>query len=674
MAIYHFEIKTYGRNDGANANAIKAAAYRAGARMCNDVTGQVHDYSRKSEVIHTEILAPRHAPEWIVDRSRLWNEIEKIETYTNARLFREFVVALPLELTHEQNIVLVRDFVHTELTTMGMIADWAFHAKPSNPHAHISCPGREISGTGFSKKKNRDWDRKAHTFRWRKAWADLVNRHLAQAGFGPDTFVDHRTLAAQGVDRLPTSHVGRETPDNKESHARKVARNRYVEQVNAAKALVASADPLDMLRTEVAILEAELATAEQVIADQPVCEPSTRTGSQERTSPQQVNAPISLDTLSLDDRTEFQARATFIQALGKPAYSLETFMKDSVRMAQQPGGSRLRWWLLTFKEAQVKYARSYGQALSYAPKDINRWMGQCWNVLGDAETWSQFKSEESAQAARTKVAWPGDAPRSQVAAETTSTKASVATLADSVRANVEPTQRHLTRVSRYPDGSMAIKRKHGPVEAHGEVALYSMDPGMRFYEMNMRATVPDAERLFWERRIVYKRLGRRYTWQHFYDDVRNLHRPSHPHQDMLDWWRDLCKEARQNGTLDSEPSKTLFLRSIPPRVLNALQQSKSETVAPAPTLRPELQSVVDGLTSALKMWSQFTRNAVLVELATPARGNDVDVTPILWMDTMGAQRCESDDYSYVTDQPKPLLPEYPQADIPVWVIPTLEYK
>src|SRR5690348_6017243 len=146
MAIFHLEVKTYSRNNSLHANAIMAAAYRAGIRMLNEATGRVHDYRRKNEVAHTEILAPRHAPEWIADRSRLWHEVEKSETYKNARLFREFVAALPHELTSEQNIALVRDFVTSELTPIGMVADCAIHEKPGNHHVHISCPTREVSG------------------------------------------------------------------------------------------------------------------------------------------------------------------------------------------------------------------------------------------------------------------------------------------------------------------------------------------------------------------------------------------------------------------------------------------------------------------------------------------------------------------------------------------------
>lgn len=675
MAIYHFEIKTYGRNDGANANAIKAAAYRAGARMRNDVTGRVHDYSRKSEVIHTEILAPRHAPEWIADRSRLWHEIEKVETYTNARLFREFVVALPLELTHEQNIALVRDFVLSELTIMGMIADWAFHAKPGNPHVHISCPGREISGTGFSKKKNRDWDRKEHCFRWRKAWADLVNRHLTQAGFGPETFIDHRTLAEQGIDRIPTTHVGRETPDTQESHARKAMYNLYVEQINAAKVLVTNAGQLDMLRAEVTTLEVDLAAAEQVIAEERVCEPDPQTYAQEKTSPQQAAAPMSLNSLSLDNHAEFQARAAFIQALGKPAYSLQKFIKDSARMAQQPGGPRLRWWLFSFKEAQVKYARSYGQALAYAPKDINRWMGECWNVLGETGTWSQFASVESAQAARTKVAWPGDPPCLQAAQAATSEKVAAPPSRTFAPESLRPTKDQSTETSRSLKGLIDLERKRGPVEAHGELVLYSAEPDMRFHELNVKSTVPHAERLFLERQMACERLGKKYTWRDFHQDVLNLHCPNHPHNDMLDWWRDLRKEAKQNGVLDCEPSRTLFFSSIPRHVVKAYQQRKRKIAAPAPNLRPGTQPVVDGLTFALKAAPQFTHSPTRVKLSTAGRANDADSIPNAQIDQTHFWHYRWDDYGIdAPEQPRHRHLEYPRADIPIWEIPTLEPK
>ncbi|MDR2149194.1 MAG: MobA/MobL family protein, partial [Tannerella sp.] len=104
-----------------------------------------------------------------------------------------------------------------------MIADFSIHAgkhehsftdeinqdtpiKPNNPHAHIMLTTREVDKDGFSAKKNRSWNATSHLETWRENWADVCNRHLERHGF--DERIDHRTLAAQGIDREPTKHVG----------------------------------------------------------------------------------------------------------------------------------------------------------------------------------------------------------------------------------------------------------------------------------------------------------------------------------------------------------------------------------------------------------------------------------------------------------------------------------
>ncbi len=74
----------------------------------------------------TEILAPAHAPDWAQDRSALWNAVEQIERRKDAQASREVHVALPSELTPEQNRDLVRWFVQVQFVARGMVADIAF--------------------------------------------------------------------------------------------------------------------------------------------------------------------------------------------------------------------------------------------------------------------------------------------------------------------------------------------------------------------------------------------------------------------------------------------------------------------------------------------------------------------------------------------------------------------
>ena len=86
MAIYRFSAEIIGRGKGYSATA--AAAYRAGERIEDERTGEVHDYRRRDGVLHAEILAPEGAPAWARDRAKLWNAVEQAERRRDAQLSR----------------------------------------------------------------------------------------------------------------------------------------------------------------------------------------------------------------------------------------------------------------------------------------------------------------------------------------------------------------------------------------------------------------------------------------------------------------------------------------------------------------------------------------------------------------------------------------------------------
>ncbi|WP_350562900.1 MobA/MobL family protein, partial [Psychrobacter sp. CAL346-MNA-CIBAN-0220] len=93
MAIYHLSVKTFSRSKGQSATA--AIAYRAGEKIKCEHEGRTHDYTKKNDVLHSEIFLPANAPSWATDRQQLWNEVEKAEKRKNSTIAREFEVALP---------------------------------------------------------------------------------------------------------------------------------------------------------------------------------------------------------------------------------------------------------------------------------------------------------------------------------------------------------------------------------------------------------------------------------------------------------------------------------------------------------------------------------------------------------------------------------------------------
>lgn len=201
------------RSQGRSATA--AIAYRVAERIEDRRTGLTFDYAARGGVDHTETLAPDHAPDWVYDRSELWNRVEESETRKNSQVAREVRVALPTELTHAQRVELVRAFAQEQFVGRGMIADIALHAPgrdgdDRNHHAHILLTTREIGPEGFT-TKNRDWNKAEVLEGWREAWARDSNIALERAGI--EGRVDHRTLEAQRDEALELARAARERGD-----------------------------------------------------------------------------------------------------------------------------------------------------------------------------------------------------------------------------------------------------------------------------------------------------------------------------------------------------------------------------------------------------------------------------------------------------------------------------
>ena len=147
MAIYHLEAKVVGR--GAGRSAVAASAYLSCSRLYNDYDGIQHDYTKKQGLVWQEVFLPEYAPQEWQDREKLWNAVEKVETAKDSRLAREFVVALPIELSREQQIELLQDFIREQFVSDGMCADAAIHDTDGhNPHAHILLTVRPLDERG----------------------------------------------------------------------------------------------------------------------------------------------------------------------------------------------------------------------------------------------------------------------------------------------------------------------------------------------------------------------------------------------------------------------------------------------------------------------------------------------------------------------------------------------
>ena len=226
-------IKIGSRSKGQSA--VAASAYRSGQKLTERQTGIISDYTRKGGIVHSEISLCENAPAEYADRETLWNAVHQIEKNKNAQLWREFEVALPQELSREEQILTVRDFING-LVKRGMCADWSIHDKEDgNPHAHIMTTMRSITEDGNWAAKSRlvydldehgerifqrvnkqgrkqykshkedynDWNKPERVEEWRAEWAKCCNKRLSERDR-----IDHRSYARQGKDQIPTIHEG----------------------------------------------------------------------------------------------------------------------------------------------------------------------------------------------------------------------------------------------------------------------------------------------------------------------------------------------------------------------------------------------------------------------------------------------------------------------------------
>jgi len=245
MAIPHLRAQII----GAGKSAVRYAAYRHRARMLDKLEGSnTHRYDKEKDLVYSEFSIPDNSPAWLsnpigqmksnVEKSEwLWNYVQNNERI-NGQLSREIVIGLPKELSPEQNINLVREFVEINLTKRGLVSDWVYHDKKENPHIHLMHTLRPVSENGLGKKKipvfNADGTIKRKQFTviekdgtvrkgerivyenvigykdamksLRISWGDIASRHLALAGHGIK--IDMRSFEERGISIEPTIHLG----------------------------------------------------------------------------------------------------------------------------------------------------------------------------------------------------------------------------------------------------------------------------------------------------------------------------------------------------------------------------------------------------------------------------------------------------------------------------------
>ena len=232
---FHFNISMISR--GKSKSAVASAAYISCEKIKNEWDGVTHDYHNKKGLLHSEIFLLENIPKEFQNRSFLWNSVELNEKASNAQLARNFIIALPKELSFEEYKKLITEFIQENFVSKGMIADLAIHDESNegnnNIHAHIMTTLRPINEKGQWQAKSKkeyilddegnkilnkngkpktrkveltDWNNKGNAEKWRESFAEICNIYLERNNL--EKRVDHRSFERQGIEEIPTIHLG----------------------------------------------------------------------------------------------------------------------------------------------------------------------------------------------------------------------------------------------------------------------------------------------------------------------------------------------------------------------------------------------------------------------------------------------------------------------------------
>ncbi len=213
MASYHCTVKACAKSSGGSGAAHADYILR--------------EHKAEHKRTDLEAHASLNLPAWAQGQSTSFWRVADQHERANGAIYREIEVALPRELTPEQRRDLVEDFITQQIGDQHPCT-WAIHNPKAaleggeQPHAHIMYSERTLDGIErgaepFFKRYNAKQPDKGGCRKdsagtaerlqaTRELWARVQNTHLARHGHM--TRVDHRTLAEQGIDRIPEQHLG----------------------------------------------------------------------------------------------------------------------------------------------------------------------------------------------------------------------------------------------------------------------------------------------------------------------------------------------------------------------------------------------------------------------------------------------------------------------------------
>ena len=212
----HLNIKPVQRNKGQSI--VARVAYQTASSIRDPRTGEWHNYRyKKNELDQTHLLLPKTVTANIPEYKQFWSNIEVHYKRGNSVPARTASLALPVELSPDENHELMLQYGHWLSDMYGVAVQVTSH-KPhsSNPHFHLAITACTVMGDGSFGKKAIALDpisaqrelkqRIAPVEILRLQWADMVNAALEKSGISER--VDHRSYLRRGIQEVPQKHEG----------------------------------------------------------------------------------------------------------------------------------------------------------------------------------------------------------------------------------------------------------------------------------------------------------------------------------------------------------------------------------------------------------------------------------------------------------------------------------
>jgi ATP-dependent exoDNAse (exonuclease V) alpha subunit len=220
MASYHFHSSHIQRSKGQNA--VATAAYITASKLVYGTTCQesgeeisiTYDFTKKQGVVYSRIFVPEGFEDaaWLQDREQLWNTAEAREKRETARTAAQIEFSLPREISKEENITLVEQYVQKNIVARGIVCDVNIHYdNPDNPHVHIQYLTRRLERLEngevvFAKIKDRELESTKFLYFARQQCEVEINKVYEEAGL--PFRVTAKSFKTLGIDQKPTRHKG----------------------------------------------------------------------------------------------------------------------------------------------------------------------------------------------------------------------------------------------------------------------------------------------------------------------------------------------------------------------------------------------------------------------------------------------------------------------------------